>query len=437
MIRFRQKEFIAWLPILTGASLIQGGKQAKEAEEQAEKTKAALDRQTKALNNIAKEAKNNPEIAQQVLQQKQMSRIKLFAAVNPKLLGGFAQDVWKTQKGNVMKAGKIGLGFGAMGYAGNRITTSLKDHDEGNDEKNKSFLKKAALGTAAVGTTYMLARKGKLGKNPIQNSSIKALDGKTGSQVIQGGMEKVGRAINPIQKDSKLGTALNLGFVSMPVVGYLGQRKQQQDQAAQTQEARTYSENDSKKRNGLLKAAAAIGGTAGTIALARRGTFGAGTQKFIGNATANIGGTLNSLGSGKISKILAKDGSMTYAKGIEKSGKLDGRTVTQVARDRYKDSLAPNKISSGASKVGSFIGFYGKGGTKAVQNTANTLAGSENEISQKVGKFMQNHKTLANVGAGVGSAAAGMTIMGAAGKPFEIMDKHAYDYEKQQSQQIQ
>ena len=79
---------------------------------------------------------------------------------------------------------------------------------------------------------------------------------------------------------------------------------------------------------------------------------------------------------------------------------------------------------------------YGKGGTKAVQNTANTLANSENVISQKVGKFMQNHKTTANVGAGVGSIAAGGTIMSTAAKPFKAFDKHAYDYEEEQNKQV-
>ena len=71
MIRFRQKNFIAWMPLLMGGSLVQGGiqmkesaKQAEEAEKQAEETQAALDRQTKALNKIAKEAKENPELAQ-------------------------------------------------------------------------------------------------------------------------------------------------------------------------------------------------------------------------------------------------------------------------------------------------------------------------------------------------------------------------------------
>ena len=80
--------------------------------------------------------------------------------------------------------------------------------------------------------------------------------------------------------------------------------------------------------------------------------------------------------------------------------------------------------------------MYGKGGTKAVQNTANTLAKSDNVISQKVGKYLQDHKTLANVGAGAGSLAVGGTILSAGNLPFKAFDKHAYDYEKQQEEKV-
>ena len=296
MIRFRQKEFIA--PFVAGLltptnlliggttalSLKQGADQAKEAEEQAEQTKAALDRQTKALNRIAKEAKNNPELAQQVVAQKNMSRIKLFAAINPstlKNISGFAKDVWKTQKGNVAGTAKIGLGFGAMGWAGNRIATSLKDNDEGRNDKNKNFLKKAALGAAGIGTAYTLARKGKLG---------------AASKPLENGFKFVGKAVNPIKlkkvaadpnksvlNPGKYGiggvgeTALNATFVGMPVLGYLGQRKQQQDQAAQTQE-RGYSDNNGRSKLG--KALLGVGATAGTILAARKGMLGAKTQKI-------------------------------------------------------------------------------------------------------------------------------------------------------------
>lgn len=445
MIRFRQKNFVGWMiPTMigtTGLSMWQSKKQSDEAERQAEETQAALDRQTKALNRIAKEAKTNPELSQEVVQQKQMSdtRIKLFTAIPAgamKNVTGFAKDLWKTQKGNIGRAGKIGLSFGAMTYAGNRITTSLKDHDEGNDQKNLGFLGKAALTGAALGGTYLAAKKGMLGKTPI-----KALGGKTGSQAIQGGMEKVGKAINPIQrkdgKIDKLSTGLNTAFIGMPVVGYLGQRQQIKDQAKQTEKAYSDGSENSGVGKKLLKVGTGILGAAGTIALARKGKLGAGAQRFVGNATAQIGGTLKAAGATNVGSKMAASGSKTYAEGLRKNGSvLSDPEKRKAAIAKFKGATDPNKISGGFNKASSFIGFYGKGGTKAVQNTANTLANSENAISQKVGKFMQNHKTTANVGAGVGSIAAGGTIMSAAAKPFKTFDKHAYDYEEEQNKQV-
>lgn len=447
MIRFRQKNFVAWMPLLMGGSMVQTGvqmkqanDQAEEAEKQAEETKAALDRQTKALNKIAKEAKSNPELAQQVVQQKQMSeRIKLFAAIPPgttKNLGGFAKDMWKTQKGNVMRAGKVGLGFGAMTYAGNRITTSLKDHDEGNDKKNLGFLGKAALAGATVGGTYLAAKKGMLGKTPI-----KALGGKTGSQAIQGGIEKVGKAINPIQrkdgKIDKLATGLNTGFVAMPVVGYLGQRQQIKDQAKQTEKA--YSDDSETGGTGkkLLKIGTGILSTAGTFALARRGKLGGRAQRFTGNIIANTGGIMKSAGIKNAGERLARSGSQTYAKGVAQKGPISNLDLKLAEDKKFRQVTSPSRISSGVNKVGSFIGFYGKGGTNAVQHTADALANSKNsEISRKLGKYMQDHKTAANLMAAGGSIAAGTTIMGATAKPFKVFDKHAYDYEEEQNKQV-
>lgn len=445
MIRFRQKNFVGWMiPTMlgtTGASMWQSKNQAKEAEKQAEETQAALDRQTKALNKIAKEAKNNPELAQNVVQQKQMSdtRIKLFAALPPpstmKNLTGFAKDMWKTQRKNVMRTGKIGLGFGAMTYAGNRLTTSLKDHDEGNDKKNLGFLGKAALAGATIGGTYLAAKKGILGKTPI-----KALDGKTGSEAIQGGMEKVGRAINPIQrkdgKIDKLATGLNATFVGMPVVGYLGQRQQIKDQAKQTEKA--YSDDSETGGTGkkLLKVGAGILGTAGTIALARSGKLGGHAQRFTGNVIANTGGLMRSAGLKSGDKV-ARSGAQTYAQGVAQKGPISKLDLKLAEDKKFRQVTSPARVSSGVNKAASFIGFYGKGGTNAVQHTADALAGSKNsEISRRLGKYMQEHKTAANLMAGTGSVVAGTSIMGAAAKPFKAFDKHAYDYEEQQNKQV-
>lgn len=446
MIRFRQKNFVGWMiPTMigtTGLSFWQTHQQGKEQEKQAEETKAALDRQTKALNKIAKEAKNNPELAQQVVAQKQMSsegkeRVRLFAAIPPgtiKNVTGFAKDIWKTQKGNLRRAAKTSLSFGAMGYAGNRIATSLKDHDEGNDKKNTSFLKKAGAVGAGVGTAYLLARKGKLGTTPI-----KALNGKTGSQVVQGGIEKAGKIMNPIQRSKdgtidKLGTGLNTFFIGSPVLGYLGQRGQTRDQIKQTE--RAYSEEEGKTRKKLLKVGAGILGTAGTIAAARRGVLGGHAQRFTGNLIANTGGIMRSAGLKGAGEKVARSGSKTYALGLAKKKPISEQAMKVMENRKFKQVTTPARISSGVNQAATFFGFYGKGGTKAVQNTANTLAASENKLSQRVGKFMQDHKTAANLMAGGGSLAVGTTIMGAGSTPFKAFDKHAYDYEEQQNQQV-
>ena len=37
---------------------------------------------------------------------------------------------------------------------------------------------------------------------------------------------------------------------------------------------------------------------------------------------------------------------------------------------------------------------------------------------------------------GVGALAVGGTVMGAGEKPFKVLDSHAYDYEKQQNQEV-
>ena len=102
MIRFRQKSFAAPVVAAAGGGLLstlgniamiggtaampfqmaQASKQAKEAEEQNEKMIAAQKKEnaklTKALNNIAKEAKNNPQVATQVGQL--VAQNKTFAA---------------------------------------------------------------------------------------------------------------------------------------------------------------------------------------------------------------------------------------------------------------------------------------------------------------------------------------------------------------------
>lgn len=434
MIIFKQKKFAipaiamgalnAAGTVAAVAGMKQSADQAKEAEEQAEKQREAIEKQTKALNKIAKEAKSNPEVADKV--QKEFAVTPLI-----KNVAGFAKDVWGTQKSNVGKAAKAGLGFGALGWAGNRLTTSIKDHDEEHDEKNRSFLKKAALGAATIGGGILAAKKGVLGKSAQEFMTKGA-----GSKALTATKE----AINPIVRDPKTGsiskgqTAMKVGmngvFVGMPVMGYLGQKKQQDDQVQ-----KSYSDRES---SGLLKGLAGAATIAGTVALGRKGMLGTKVQRGIGNITAHTGGILKSVGATKAGDKLAKSGANTFAQGFrDKNGNaVIGAVKNSVANKKYNTAAAPNKISDGISKAGSFLGFYGKGGTKAVQNTANTLAKSDNQISKNVGEFLQKHKTTANVAGGVGALAVGGTVMGAGEKPFKVLDSHAYDYEKQQNQEV-
>lgn len=428
MIVYRQKLF--WGPALnvgmtalTGAGLIQGHNQGKEAEKQAEETQAAIDRQTKALNKIAKEASKNPAVAQQVVAQKSFA--------SPVL--GFAKDLWKTQRGNVMRAGKMGLGFAGLGYAGNRIATSMKDHDTGNDKENLKFLGKAAAVGTALGGTYMAAKRGML---PGLSSKLTK---DTVNKNVTRYMKSAGKALNPISRDkdgsiNKLGTGLNAFFIGSPIAGYIGQRQQIKDQA-KASEQKQYSDDGKGKALPIL---AGIGATGLALAGARRGYLGAGAQRTVGNVIAHTGGVLKSVGARKLGNQVAKSGSMTYAKGFRGEGgvKLTGSNLMRKAVEKKREATGPAKISGATNQLGSFFGFYGKGGTGAVQNTAKKLAGSENKYSKGLGEWMQKHKTGANLLATAGTVGAGGAIMSGVQKPFEILDKHAYDMEKEQTQKI-
>jgi hypothetical protein len=135
---------------------------------------------------------------------------------------------------------------------------------------------------------------------------------------------------------------------------------------------------------------------------------------------------------------IARSGAQTYAQGVAKKGPISNLDLKLVEDKKFRQVTSPARTSGGVNKAASFLGFYGKGGTNAVQHTADTLASSKNsEISRRLGKYMQEHKTTANLMAGAGSIAAGGTIMSATAKPFKAFDKHAYDYEEEQNKQVE
>ena len=104
MIKFRQKDFA--LPALlaplftangllasatiggTAISAVQGSKAAKAAEEQHEQMLAAQKREntklTKALNNLAEQAKNNPQSASSMIFLSPLSALRIRTRAGPR-----------------------------------------------------------------------------------------------------------------------------------------------------------------------------------------------------------------------------------------------------------------------------------------------------------------------------------------------------------------
>lgn len=368
MIKFRQKEF--WIgPALMAGSTILGLKQGSDANAAQEEANEKMLREQKKHDRAMEEAartvgaieaeKSFAALPMSVMGS--MARIRSAGRVlaNTKA-GGFAKDLLGTQKENIKTAVGTGASFAALGYGGNRLAASVKDHKENNDEGNKSFLKKAALGTAAIGGGILAARKGLMG----QQAQTFMTTGKGGSA-----LKSLGKAVNPIVKDketgqiSKGGTigkiGMNAMFLGAPTVSYLAQKKSQNDMIDNTQ--KEFSIMDGIK--------------------------------------AGFGALRNN----------------------------PGRTIT-----------------GGINKAASFMGFYGKGGTTAVQNTVGKLAeagkASGNTWTQKTAEFLGKHKKTANVLAAGGTLAAGGAAMKAGSslvdKPMKAIDKDAYKIEESENDKI-
>ena len=141
--------------------------------------------------------------------------------------------MWKNSGSGIKNAAKLGAGFAATGYVGNRIATSIKDHEEGNDKKNRNFLAKAALGAAAIGGGIMAAKRGKLG-TAAQNFMT---TGKGGS-IMRGTKSFLSENVSPISKKGvgRYGVnPMNAIFVAAPTISYMAQRKSQGDMVDATQ----------------------------------------------------------------------------------------------------------------------------------------------------------------------------------------------------------
>ena len=396
MITFRQKEF--WIgPALMAGSTILGLKQGSDANAAQEEANEKMLREQKKHNRAMEEAartvgaieaeKSFAALPTSVLRG--MVRVKNAGrALANTQVGGLAKDFLGTQKENIKTAVGTGASFAALGYAGNRLAASVKDHKENNDEGNKSFLKKAALGTAAIGGSILAARNGLMGPQ----AQTFMTTGKGGSA-----LKSIGKAVNPIVRDKKTGQiskggtigkiGMNAMFLGAPTVSYLKQKK---------------SESEEDMVDNTQKEFAAI-----PMPIMRR-----------------LVKAKQGLQAAKNSTLLKKPG---------------------------------QAISSGISRAGSWIGFYGTGGTEAVQKTGQSLLekglardakNGGRSLSTKIGEWVTKKDANGNlVNAGKANLAAAAGTIGVGGlamkagdslvsKPMRVLDKDAYKMEDQENDKI-
>lgn len=393
MITFRQKEF--WIgPAIMAGSAVLGLKQGADAsaaqEEANEKAAREQRRHNKAMEEAAKKVgaieaeKSFAALPMSVMRG--MAKMRSAGrAIGNTQVGGLAQDFLGTQKDNIKKAIGTGASFAALGYAGDRLATSIKDHRENNDEGNKSFLKKAALGAATVGAGVLAAKRGYLGgtaQNLINSDKVAKAAGslkKTLNPIVR---DEAGN----IKKGSTLGkVGMNAAFLSIPTVSYLTKKKSEEDMVDNTQ-----------------KEFAAI--------------------------------------------------PMSIMRGIVKA-----KQGFQAAKNSTLVKKPGQAISSGVSHAGSFISFYGKGGTNAVQKTGQSLLekglsrdakNGGKSLSTKIGEWVTKKDANGNlVNAGKANLAAAAGTIGIGGlamkagdsivsKPMRVLDKDAYKMEDQENGKI-
>lgn len=264
MVIRRQKLFV--LPaalslgnVLTGGMLVQGGVQMKQSADQAEEAEAQNRQQIKALNRLAKAAEQNPAIAQQVagntanIKQKESSNTgsilegiqKEFAGVNSQTLKnaqGFLKDMgtfaWGKRKHIVS-----GLAMGSgMAIAGAAVDKAIQ-HDI--KKNNLPFLDKQKQ------------------EQPTQQqfSDINYLE--KGKELAQRGGKSFGREFKSafdfsIKKGKgwmpKMGGGyMTAAFASMPVAGYIAEKKQYQDQLKSTTPQQSEQKQFAKVNGSIFK----------------------------------------------------------------------------------------------------------------------------------------------------------------------------------------
>lgn len=394
MIVFKQKEYVApgvvmalggWgntamLGTTVGSTAI-GMKQSSDSEKQNEelaeqqrrdnaKTRAALEKL--ANSNVSSEKKAEASSL--------FSERRMFAAPPGgflKNVGGLAKDLWAHSGSGVKSAAKMGAGFAAAGYVGNKVASGLKNHDEGEDKKTLSGLAKVGAATAATVGGIWAAKNGHLGQG-----AKKFMTTGRGGKFVDTAKKVLTENINPIKKDpkNKLGigirgsAAMSLGFGAIPVATYLAQRKSKNDMVEGTQE-------ESGQRQYAIPGAGMVKG---------------------------IGGWFKRAGNG-----LKTDWKRTLSGGF-------------------------NKVASQFGMMGGKGGTTAvKKGAEKLLEQGNK---SGNVYTQNLAKWALNNPNKANLAAGAATLAVGTTAMGLGEKmvtkPMKAIDRDAYKMEEQENGQV-
>ena len=447
MIKFKQKKFAAPLALLGGsaamnaisalgvgtsvAGMIQGGKQAKAAAAQQEEAmaeqrrlqnqqiKAQAKQNQQMMNTLKQVAKTNPAVAGAAAGQ-QMGMMQGNFSVPASLVNaakvakGSIKDlaiVGKKMGAHKHLASSLALGTTAAGASyivDKAIQADAKrngiDLGKGDEGGRKDSVKKIGKVAAIAGTATLAtlgAKKGMLGKS-VQNTVNKYLT-KNNAVKVGNTMKNAFKdqfvdskklnAATTIKDKAKavngLGIAITAGLAATPVVGYASNKKAMKEQAAASEEQRSYA-----------------------IPTSAIGTLGKSVQKSAGKFIQKIKPAL--------------------MKSTTNATKSSGPSVA-----KFKEAPVRNVL-------GKVSGFFGGGGQQGTADFTEALrkqgAKSGNKFTQKAADFLGNHKTLAVAG----SVGVGLAMM----KPFEYgnsavrtvtkaVDKNATKYEDSQNKTVE
>lgn len=250
MFKFRQKEFA--LPLVgallggsglmntamiggTAISAVQGHKAAKASEAQHEEMLETQRREnaklTKALNNLAAQAKNNPQAAIEAGQI--VSQSRMYAIPSSAAMSGFFKKAGQWGKDMVGAIGgskkKIGTGKFLVNKAGKRVEMHKYVPDTGADAAGKAILGlgSAGVATAAVGygvNKFQTEDARKIGMLPPKETQKSySVMSSVGSYAKRMGKHLVSK--ENLKKSASWGA-----FGVLPLAGYLGDRAQFKDQ---------------------------------------------------------------------------------------------------------------------------------------------------------------------------------------------------------------